>query len=271
MTLRATILLAVLAAGLAACSTPTKTTGGITRGAASSADPMVAPATLSFPYLTADEAAIPGYREAAARAAESYVGVEIIAPDNSTYGEAGGVVHRASGIVVDARGYIVTAAHIARSTEMVARVAGWDGVGRSAKVVDVSPDGELALLRVAGGKLKPVSYADSAGLATGQPAVAVGSPNNKRGVATVGKVRLPRYSERLQYGEWGYDDAVWLSMEVESGHSGGPIVDMNGALIGMVTGYELGDTTKATYVSPRVTYAVPSNAIRQYVADKLGG
>ena len=47
-------------------------------------------------------------------------------------------------------------------------------------------------------------------------------------------------------------------MEVESGHSGGPVFDRRGALIGMVAGYELGDTTKRPYVSPRITYAIPS-------------
>lgn len=262
---RVTILLATLAA-LAACGAPaTKNAGG--HGAQAVA---VAPASLSFPYLTEDERSIPGYREAAERAARSYVAVEIIAPGNPAYGETGGIVHRASGIVVDARGYIVTNAHIARDTEMSARVVGWDGVRRTGSVVDVSPDGELALIRIGDTGLRPIDFADSGAIERGQPAVAVGSPRQLLGVGSVGRIREPRFDQRLQYGDWGFDDAVSLDMEVESGHSGGPVVNMDGALIAMVAGYELGDTTKIPYVSPRITYAVPSNAVRRYVAEKLG-
>ena len=36
-------------------------------------------------------------------------------------------------------------------------------------------------------------------------------------------------------------------------------------LAGFLAGYELGDTTKPVYRSPRITYVVPSNDIKKWL------
>jgi len=56
-------------------------------------------------------------------------------------------------------------------------------------------------------------------------------------------------------------------MLVQSGHSGGPVVDSQGRLIGMVASYELGDTTKWPYRSPKITYVVPIADIRRWLGQ----
>ena len=50
-----------------------------------------------------------------------------------------GVVTGASGAIVDSRGYVITAAHIALTPELEARVTTADGVVRPAAVVAVAP------------------------------------------------------------------------------------------------------------------------------------
>jgi hypothetical protein len=42
-------------------------------------------------------------------------------------------------------------------------------------------------------------------------------------------------------------------------------VNAKGELIGMVAGYELGDTTKPQYRSPRIAYVVPANDIKKWL------
>ncbi len=230
-----------------------------------------APIALSYPYLTAREANVPGYREMAERAAHAYVRVVIVNPGGGLYNEAAGVVIKASGVIVDRQGHIVTAAHIARSAKFTARVTTSDGREHKAEILHVAPDRELALLRVAPYPgMRPARFARPGTLRAGDLAFAIGSPRDTAGVVSLGWVRQPRFGQRLDYNDWGFDDAVKIKMEVESGHSGGPVFNRAGEVIGMVAVYELGDTSRTPYVSPRVTYAVPASDVLAYVRAQTG-
>lgn len=263
---RAALLLCVLATALAAGCAKTGTAPEVAPAATASA-----PITLSYPYLTAREANVAGYREMAERAAPAYVRVTILDPGNSLYGDPGGIIIKASGVIVDRAGHIVTAAHIARDTKLQAKVTTRDGRVLTAEILDVAADRELALLKIQPFPgMRPARFADSGKIAAGDFAFAIGSPRDTAGVVTLGWVRTPRYGQRLDYTGWGFSDAVKIKMEVESGHSGGPVFNRDGETIGMVAVYELGDTTKTPYVSPRMTYAVPARAITAYVREKVG-
>jgi S1-C subfamily serine protease len=135
-----------------------------------------------------------------------------------------------------------------------------------AEVVKVSAKQELAVVKTAPlPDAVPLAFADSRLVKRGDPALALGSPRRVWGVVSVGRVRIPNIGERLDYGAWGFDNAIEVTMEVESGHSGGPVVNMKGEIIGMVAGYELGDTTKPQYRSPRIAYVVPANDIKKWL------
>jgi S1-C subfamily serine protease len=221
---------------------------------------------LSYPYLDGTEAGFPAFRKMAERAARGYVMVTLLARPDPVTREGGGELHTGSGIVLNRDGYILTAAHIARGPEFAVRVRLADGRILPAEVVKVSAKQELAVLRTAPlPDAEPLVFADSHQVRKGEPALALGSPRRVWGVVSVGRVRVPNIGERLDYGAWGFDNAIEVAMEVESGHSGGPVVNGKGELIGMVAGYELGDTTKPQYRSPRIAYVVPSNDIKRWL------
>jgi len=235
-------------------------------GLAGACGRAAAESALSYPYLDGSEAAFPAYRETAARAALGYVMVTLMARPDPVTREGGGELHTGSGIVLSREGYILTAAHIARGPEFGVRVRLADGRTLPAEVVKVNAKQELAILKTAPlPDAEPLRFADSRSVKTGDPALALGSPHRVWGVVTVGRVRVPNIGERLDYGNWGFDNAIEIAMEVESGHSGGPVVNAKGELIGMVAGYELGDTTQPQYRSPRIAYVVPSNDIRKWL------
>ena len=262
----AALLLCALVAGLAAGCAKSGPTPEVAPAATASA-----PITLSYPYLTAREASVAGYREMAERAAPAYVRVAIIDPGNALYNEPGGIIIKASGLIVDEAGHIVTAAHIARDTGLKARVTTRDGRVLAAEILDVAPERELALLKIRPFPgMRPARFAEWGKIGAGDFAFAIGSPRDTAGVVTLGWVRNPRFGKRLDYTGWGFGDAVKIEMEVESGHSGGPVFNRDGEIIGMVAVYELGDTTKIPYVSPRMTYAVPARAIASYLREQAG-
>lgn len=229
------------------------------------------PIALSYPYLTGASSGIGGIKALAERVSQSYVHVAILYPGDPDNNVSPGVLQQASGIIVDARGHIVTAAHIARTSKNEARIITRDGREHAARILFIDPKHDLALLKIepfAG--MKPARFAGNDAVRKRDFAIAVGSPSRGRGSVSLGFVRIPKIKERLAYNRWGITDAIEISMEVESGHSGGPVFNRRGELIGMVAGYELGDTTKRPYISPRITYAIPVAGIKAFLKRSAG-
>ena len=232
-------------------------------GCAGAAPPQ--PVTLIYPYGIEESARFEGYRRLAQRVAPSYVRVLVYA-DSADEGIA--IVNGASGAIVDARGYVVTSAHIAKSSRFKARVTTMDGRQRPATIVLIAPGRELALLKIDPFPgMRVARLADAEDVRAGRRVVSIGTPNNRKGVVAVGIVVNPRRGLRIEYGEYGYDDAIELRMEVEPGHSGGPVFDTEGRLIGMVASFGLGDTRRVPYVSTMIAYAVPASAIAAYLEE----
>lgn len=225
------------------------------------------PIRLSYPYLEAGAAKLPKLRALAERVSQAYVHLVILYPgDPLAQDDPPGVLQQASGIIIDDRGHIITAAHIARSTKNHARIVTRSGERHRADIVYIDQREDIALLRVrpfAG--MTPVRFAEPGGVKKGDFALAVGSPSRARGAVTFGFVREVRLAETLEYNRWRIEHAIEIDMEVESGHSGGPVFDKAGRLIGMVAGYELGDTTKRPYVSPQITYVIPTSGLRAFL------
>ena len=229
------------------------------------------PIALSYPYLSGGQAGIGGIKALAELVSQSYVHVVIRYPGNPETNDPPGILQQASGIIVDARGHIVTAAHIARTTKNQARIIARDGSEHAARILFIDPKQDLALLKIAPfAGMKPARFAVNEAVRQRDFAIAVGSPSRGRGAVSLGFVRLPKLKERLAYNRWGITDAIEISMAVESGHSGGPVFNRRGELIGMVAGYELGDTTKRPYISPRITYAIPIAGIREFLKRAVG-
>ena len=232
----------------------------------------VAPVALTFPAATAEARDFPNYKNAAEAVADSYVRVRITAPTVRagpySGSDPGGVITAASGILLDARGFVITAAHIALAVHNDAQVITRDGRVFKARILSVDPDRELALLRVPPFPgMRPVRISRAIDTRAGDPVFAIGTPGNRPGVVSVGRIQTPRIAQRVRYAPYGFDNGVRLDMEIEPGFSGGPLFNRKGELIGMVASILLGDTSKANYVSPRVAFAVPAEDIVAYLLE----
>jgi len=246
-----------LAAGLAALA------GCLATGPAERAKPIV----LFYPYPIEDSLRFDGYEAAAHAAAPAYVRVVINDPTAALGREAGTEtkVNAASGVIVSEDGLVVTAAHIALDRRYEAELVTIDGRKHPARILAVEPGRELALLRVVPFPgMRWARLADSTRLGVGTPVFAIGAPDNKAGGVSLGTVTEPRRRQRLEYNGFGFDDAIKLAIEVEPGFSGGPVFDRGGQMVGIVAGFAFADTKNGA-VSLRAAYAVPANAIREFL------
>ncbi len=147
-----------------------------------------------------------------------------------------------SGIVLRSDGYILTNNHVVAGAASGGSivVAFNDGrVDLPARVVGRDPETDLAVVRVIGAtKLTPATLGSSAGLAVGDPVVAIGSPLGLAGTVTAGiisaldrTVRVP--GEKAGTAGTPLFDAIQTDAAINPGNSGGPLVDLAGRVIGV--------------------------------------
>jgi S1-C subfamily serine protease len=266
--LAATLLLAAcLLPCLWGCAAPPPPDGSVTEPAA----------TLTFPYPIARNVKFPDYEQVAEQSAGIYVRLRIFTDEKDELdamrdtGGSSNVLSFASGFIADPRGYAVTAAHIALSTKFKANVITMEGRSFLGQVVAVDRQRELALIKFepfAG--MSAARFADSDIIEKGEPALAIGTPAHVPGVVSVGRVMNPHLDYRIAYNDFGYDNAIELAMRVDQGHSGGPIIDREGRVMGMVASLALGKSGSNAPPRPLIALAVPSNDIRAFIAAHIG-
>lgn len=211
---------------------------------------------------------------AAESASRSYVKVVVMnkaSPRRERGLEPGpGIITGASGIIVDPAGYVVTAAHIAKSASLEARVTTVDGRVHVARILRVDAERELALLLIEGNETRFAAARPAVGVRRTQPVFAIGTPGNRPGAVTVGQVSHPGLGRRVGYGEYGFQGPMQLALHVEPGHSGGPVFDMEGALVGMVFAFDL-KSRGGDYVNTGTAYAIPVRDVMRFVRDHSPG
>lgn len=138
---------------------------------------------------------------------------------------------------------VLTNAHVVAGTRAVAIQA--DGVTVRAKVVVFDPDRDVAVLDVPDLTTPALSFAP-APATTGAPAVVIGYPQD--GPYTVGSARV-RSQTTVRgtniYGNGDVKRSIYaVRAIVRSGNSGGPMLDYDGRVLGMVfaTALDSGDT-----------------------------
>lgn len=170
-----------------------------------------------------------------------------------------------SGIAFDAKGDIVTNAHVVgNAASFVVTFA--DGRRASATLVGRFVPGDLAVIRVSGaGSLKPAQFADSSKLEVGDIAIAIGNPLGFRSSVTEGIVSALGRTVSEPNGV-ALPSVIQTSAAINPGNSGGALVDAAGRVIGIPTlaasDPELGGS------APGIGFAIPSSTVRE-IATQL--
>jgi len=172
-----------------------------------------------------------------------------------------------SGFVLDGDGHIVTNNHVVSDAEEV-EVIFHDGSVALARVVGTDPDSDLAVVKVDVQRhlLTAVELGDSDDLEVGQTAIAIGNPFGLNGTLTVGIISalgrtlpLGRISEQVG-GRFSIPEIIQTDAAINPGNSGGPLLNSQGAVIGINTAINSG-----LGASSGVGFAVPVNTIRQVI------
>jgi putative serine protease PepD len=171
-----------------------------------------------------------------------------------------------SGFVYDSSGHIVTNDHVVAGASKVS-VAFADGSKYSAKVVGTDPSTDLAVLKVdaPSSKLHPLTLGDSGSLAVGDGVVAIGAPFGLDETVTSGIVSALDRDISSQ-NNFTISGAIQTDAAINHGNSGGPLLNMEGHVVGVTTQIE-----SDSGGNEGVGFAVPSNTIAPVVAKLVKG
>ena len=140
---------------------------------------------------------------------------------------------KGSGVIVDEQGYIITNFHVIdKATEVVVKLHDGRTV-RNVTIVGVDPLSDLAVLKVQTRSLTAAPWGDSERLEVGDPVLAVGSPFGLAQTVTAGIVSAKGRRGVVQ--DINYEDFLQTDAAVNPGNSGGPLVNLQGQVVGINT------------------------------------
>jgi|GEM_PF-1212162 len=131
-----------------------------------------------------------------------------------------------SGVIVDSKGYIITANHVVEGTNIVS-VKFDNGIELNAKVVTSNVDADVALLKIEGNSFKalPITLEETS---LGSEVFTIGTPADIDLGQSISKGMISgkRSIENQTY--------IQLNMSVSPGNSGGPLLNDRGEIVGIV-------------------------------------
>jgi serine protease Do len=158
-----------------------------------------------------------------------------------------------SGVIVDARGYILTNNHVvAKADELTVQLH--DDKELKAELIGADPKSDIAVIKVDAKGLHPIAFGDSDKLQVGEWVLAVGSPF---GLAQTVSAGIVSAVGRGRMGIADYEDFIQTDAAINPGNSGGPLVNLSGEIVGINTAI-----ASRGGGSVGVGFAIPSNMAR---------
>ena len=166
-----------------------------------------------------------------------------------------------SGVIVSSDGYIITNNHVIEDASEI-EITTNDNKVYEAELVGTDPSADIAVLRINSDQVFPyVRFADSDLTRIGEWVMAVGNPYNLNSTVTAGIISAK--SRDLNSYDSKNQSFIQTDAAVNSGNSGGALVNLDGDLIGINTA--ITSNGMGTFIG--YSFAVPSNIARKIYED----
>ncbi|MBQ1275405.1 MAG: trypsin-like peptidase domain-containing protein [Cellulosilyticum sp.] len=161
-----------------------------------------------------------------------------------------------SGVVISEDGYIATNNHVIDGASKIT-VRLTTGEEYDAKLIGTDPQTDVAVIKVDGVKLKPVTYADSDQLVVGDTAIAIGNPLGELG-GTVTNGIISALDREIEL-ENQKMTLLQTNAAINPGNSGGGLFNNKGEIIGLVVAKSGGSNVEG------LGFAIPVNVVKEVV------
>lgn len=173
-----------------------------------------------------------------------------------------------SGFFISPDGYILTNDHVAgRASKII--ITTTSGKQYDAKLVSTDPVNDVALLKIDATDLPYLQLGNSDDVEVGEWAIAMGNPfglfeKNNKPTVTVGVISNTGVNLGLEDGK-NFRDMLQTDAAISSGNSGGPLLNINGEVVGMnATIFSTAQNGQGAG-SIGLGFAIPVNKIKKIV------
>ncbi|KGJ98975.1 trypsin-like peptidase domain-containing protein [Thalassotalea sp. ND16A] len=173
------------------------------------------------------------FSTAVARAAPAVVNIysETIETDRRYQNRAIQRVKLGSGVIMDARGYILTNYHVVMNADLITVVL-QNSTELSAELIGSDELTDLAVLKVHANNLPVIPVDGNLSPLVGDVVLAIGNPLNLGQTITQGIISA---TGRSGLGNTSYRQFLQMDAAINDGNSGGALVNSNGDLVGITT------------------------------------
>ncbi|MCP4458074.1 MAG: Do family serine endopeptidase [Cytophagales bacterium] len=170
-----------------------------------------------------------------------------------------------SGVILSADGYIVTNNHVVEDAVEIEVLLN-DNRSYKGKIIGTDPTTDLAVIKIKEDNLRAVQIGSSEDIQIGEWVLAIGNPFEFRSTVTAGivsakarNINILTRRDRLQIESFIQTDAA-----VNPGNSGGALVNLKGALVGINTAIASPTGAYAGY-----SFAIPASLVQKVAADLI--
>ncbi len=173
-----------------------------------------------------------------------------------------------TGFAIDNQGFIVTAHHVVRQNTAVAVMFAGTGEVLPATIVRSSADADLALLQIARPPPDFVSISVANAAAVGQPVFTIGFPDPELLGAE------PKFTDGSISALSGFGTdprLLQISVPIQPGNSGGPLLNDAGQVVGIVISSAAADAFygRTGALPQNINYASKSDNLRWLLSDRI--
>ncbi len=169
-----------------------------------------------------------------------------------------------SGVIIDAeRGYLLTNNHVVEDADEIS-VRLVDGRVFDAELVGTDEPTDIAVLKIQASDLTELPIGNSDSISVGDYVLAIGNPFGLEGTVTSGIVSAKGRSGQQAGLGLSYQDFIQTDASINSGNSGGALINLRGELVGINTAI-----VSRGGGSVGIGFAVPTNMARGVMSQIL--
>lgn len=167
-----------------------------------------------------------------------------------------------SGFFVSEDGFILTNRHVIDEPDVQYFVVTNDGEELPAKLIDMDPFQDIAILRVEGSGFPVATLGDSSAIQIGQTVIAIGNTLSEfRNTVTKGVIS--GINRRVTAGSAATTEVIERAIQTDAainpGNSGGPLINLRGEVVGI--------NTAVSVQGEAIAFAIPINQAKRAIQD----